>query len=138
MMKNPRIRAAIFLILVFACGVLSGALGVNLWDRARVSANAPVAVNGANVPSTTRKRAVKWFAEELKLGPEQADELARILEQTRASYKEHEREIDEIRHEAHNRIRHILSDAQREKFNQLLAQRKTERQSQRGAQRQGR
>ena len=126
-MKKERIRAVVFVILVFVCGVFSGALAVNLWDHVRVSANAPAVSSGTNIPSTTRKSAVKWFSEELALGSEQAEQLSRILEETRASYKEHEREIDEIRHEAHNRIRHILNDQQREKFNQLLAQRKQQR-----------
>lgn len=128
-MKKERIRAAVFVLLVFACGALSGALGVNLWDRVHVSADAPAASAGPHVPSTTRKRAVKWFAEELQLAPEQTEQLSRILEETRASYKEHEREIDEVRHEAHNRIRHILNDQQREKFNALLAQRKAQREA---------
>jgi Spy/CpxP family protein refolding chaperone len=130
-MKTERKKAALFVALVFVCGALAGALGVNLWDRVRVSADAPAAVTatGERVPPTTRKRAVKWFSEELQLGTEQADQLARILEETRASYKEHEREIDEVRHEAHNRIRHILNDQQREKFNQLLAQRKAQREA---------
>lgn len=127
-MANERRRAAIFVALVFLCGALAGAVGVNLWDRVRVSADAPAAtVTGEEVPSTTRKRALKWFADELQLGPEQTDQLGRILKETRAAYKEHEREIDEIRHEAHNRIRHILSDPQREKFNQLLVQRRAQR-----------
>lgn len=129
-MRNERIRVAMFVSLVFLCGVLAGALGVNLYEHMRVSADAPAAPpSGEQVPSTTRKRAVRWFAEELRLGPEQTDQLARILEETRASYKEHEREIDEVRHQAHNRIRRILNDQQREKFNQLLAQRKAQREA---------
>ena len=128
-MWNQRKKAALFVTLVFGCGVLSGALGVNLWDRVHVSADAPAAVSSGaeRVPSTTRKRAVKWFAEELNLTAEQTDQLGRILEETRSVYKQHEQEIDEARHEAHNRIRHILNDQQREKFNELLAQRKAQR-----------
>jgi Spy/CpxP family protein refolding chaperone len=126
-LKGERIRAALFVMVVFLCGALSGALGVNLWDRTHVSADSRPASANSGMPPTTRKRAVKWFTEELALGPEQSDQLGRILEETRAAYKEHEVEIDEIRHEAHNRIRHILSDQQREKFNQLLAERKAQR-----------
>lgn len=132
-MASEKKRAALFVILVFLCGSLSGAVAVNLWDRVRVSADAGAAapsgvdVQGQRIPSTTRKRAVSWFAEELALGPEQSDQLAKILDETRAAYKDHEREIDEIRHEAHNRIRHILSDQQRTKFSELLAQRKAQR-----------
>ena len=126
-MTNERKQASVFVILVFVCGALSGALAVNHWDRMSVSADSAAVSSGTKIPSTTRKRAVKWFAEELVLGPEQVEQLGRILEETRASYKEHEREIDEVRHEAHNRIRHILSDPQREKFNHLLSQRKQQR-----------
>ena len=127
-LKGERVRATLFVMLVFVCGALAGALSVNLWDRAHVSADSPSpSVVTRDMPSTTRKRAVKWFTEELALGPEQSDQLARILEETRASYKQHEQEIDEIRHEAHNRIRHILNDQQLEKFNALLAQRKAQR-----------
>lgn len=128
LIKGERIRASLFVMLIFVCGALAGALGVNLWDRAHVSADSPTASTVMKeMPPTTRKKAVKWFTEELALGPEQSDQLGRILEETRAAYKQHEQEIDEIRHEAHNRIRHILSDQQREKFNQLLAQRKAQR-----------
>lgn len=132
-MQNERKKAALFVAMVFVCGVLAGAVGVNLWDHVSVSADAPavsgVSSAGPRVPSTTRKRAVRWFAEELKLGPEQTDQLSRILEETRAAYKQHEHEIDEVRHEAHNRIRRMLNDQQRGKFNELLAQRKAQREA---------
>src|SRR5687767_9456053 len=131
-MASERIRAALFVVLVFLCGMLSGAVAVNLWDRIQVSADAgndagDAAHKGQMIPSTTRKRAVSWFAEQLALGTEQSDQLAKILDETRAAYKEHEREIDEIRHEAHNRIRNMLNDQQRARFNDLLSQRKAQR-----------
>jgi len=126
-LRGERVRATLFVMLIFVCGALAGALSVNVWDRTHVSADSTSPSATREMPSTTRKRAVKWFAQELALGPEQSDQLARILEETRASYKQHEQEIDEIRHEAHNRIRHILNDQQRQKFNDLLAQRKAQR-----------
>lgn len=137
-MAADRKRAALFVALVFLCGALSGAVAVNVWDRMNVSADAPQQAgelgpgpSSQTIPATTRKSAVEWFSKELKLGPEQRDQLAKILAETRAAYKDHEREIDEIRYEAHNRIRNILSDPQRATFNDLLARRKAQREQRR-------
>jgi len=129
-----RKRATLFLVLIFLCGLLSGAVGVNLWHRMSVSADAvPASAGGARAPSTppTRKRAVEWFTEQLHLSPEQAQQLSQILEETRGEYHQQELQIESIRQESNTRIRGILTDEQKTRFDELLRTRSERRKNDR-------
>ena len=130
-MLAVRKRATLFLVLIFFCGLLSGAVGANLWRRMSVSADAVPAAPAARdrAPSTppTRKRAVDWFTEQLHLSPEQAQQLSQILEETRGEYHQQELQIESIRQESNTRIRGILTDEQKTRFDNLLKARSERR-----------
>jgi hypothetical protein len=118
-MLGPRIRATIYLILIFLCGALTGSLGTRWMQRTSVSADAPVASRSTQ----DRKGAVKWFTNGLDLNPQQLEQLTKILEETRAAYKDHELEIESVKQHSRVRIREILTDQQKLIFDQLLADR---------------
>ena len=129
-MLPERKRAALFVLLIFLCGGLSGAVGVNLWERLNVSAQSST----RNAASSGPKHPVEWFTERLQLTSEQEEKLRQILDATHYAYKLHEQEIESIRNQGNTRIREILNDEQKVKFDHILAraeQKRRERRSRR-------
>ncbi len=124
-------RARLFLVLIFLCGLLSGAVGANLWRRMSVSADAGLAARSGRDPAPNtppnHKRAVEWFTGQLHLSPEQAQQLSQILEETRGEFHQQELQIDSIRQESNTRIRGILTDEQKTRFDELLRSRSERR-----------
>ena len=118
-MLGVRSRATLYLILIFCCGALSGAVGMRWAQRMNVSADS----TGASQPGQVRRHAVAWFTQQLNLTPEQAEQLNKIVEETRSAYKEHELEIESLRQDGNARIRAILTEEQKPKFDHLLAER---------------
>jgi Spy/CpxP family protein refolding chaperone len=118
-MLGVRSRATLYLVLIFLCGVLSGAVGIRWAQRISVSADSSASAR----TQPPRKGAVVWFTQQLDLKPQQVEQLTKILEETRAAFKEHEMEIESIRQDGNARIRSILTDGQKPKFDQLQAQR---------------
>ena len=112
-----RSRAALYIALIFLCGIVTGALASNVWmnwgpPRSRSArADAP----------RTRQRTVDRVKRKLSLTPEQAQKLDRIVEETRTAYQVHENEIGAIRQQGRDRIREILTDEQKAKYEQIIA-----------------
>ena len=119
-MKLPewfeKTRAPLYILLIFLCGVVSGALASNLWTgwvRDREAAQAD------STPQLSRtQRSVERFTENLSLTPDQAKKLAVILDEMRGQYRDGE---DAIRAEGRNRIREILTDDQRVRYTEIIA-----------------
>ena len=118
-MLGVRSRAALYLVLIFLCGAVSGSLGTRWMQQIDASADSSATARA----SQGRKGAVRWFTEGLDLNPQQLEQLTKILEETRAAYKDHEMEIESIKQHARVRIREILTDRQKMVFDQLLADR---------------
>ena len=118
-MLGVRSRATLYLVLIFFCGVLSGAVATRWAERASVSADSSATAK----TQPQRKGAVVWFTQQLNLSLPQVEKLTKILEETRTAYKQHELEIESLRQDGNARIRAILTDAQKPKFDQLLAER---------------
>ena len=119
-MKLPnwfeRSRAPLYILLIFLCGVVSGALATKLWtgrDR-----QTQVAQADSPPPVSRTQRLLERFTRELKLTPEQVQQLTVILDETRLRYQIKE---DSTRAEGRNRIRQILTDAQRAKYEKIIA-----------------
>ncbi|MBI4479646.1 MAG: hypothetical protein HY651_06450 [Acidobacteria bacterium] len=107
------------MVLIFLCGALSGSLGTRWMQRIDVSADSATTAGTAQ----DRKGAVKWFTKGLDLNPKQLEQLNKILEETRTAYTVYELEIESIKQHARARIREILTEPQKAKFDQLLAER---------------
>jgi hypothetical protein len=109
-------RAPLYILLIFLCGVVSGSLAMKLWtgrDR-----QTQVAQADTTPPVTRTQRLVDRFTRELKLTPEQVRQLTVILDETRLRYQIKE---DSTRAEGRNRIRQILTDDQRAKYEEIIA-----------------
>ncbi len=109
-------RAPLYILLIFLCGLVSGALASNLWTswvRGREVAQA----DSTPRPSRTQ-RLVERFTRDLSLTLDQAQQLTVILDETRQQYRAKE---DSTRAEARNRIRQILTDEQRVKYEEIIA-----------------
>ena len=117
-MFSQRKRAALFLVLVFLCGLLAGAVATNLWvDRGPGT----VRFRMDSPSSSRRQRAVERFARRLNLTSEQTTQLNEILDEVRDAYQEQELVIERLRQEAPARIREILDDEQKAEFDEMLS-----------------
>ena len=109
-------RAPLYILLIFLCGVVAGALSMKLWS----GRDRQTQVAQADTPPTISRtqRLLERFTRELKLTPEQVHELTVILDETRLRYQIKE---DSTRAEGRNRIRQILTDEQRAKYEAIIA-----------------
>ncbi len=109
-------RATLYILLIFLCGMVAGALASNLWMglETRGAARADV--------SYSANRTVEKFTKRFNLTPEQARKLESILDETRKAYQSYEKERDAIRQQGRDRIREILSEEQRAQYEEYLAQ----------------
>ena len=104
-------------------------MATNLWVHLGPRGESVRADASRTAKATPRstQRAVNWFTEQLKLTPEQAKQLYQILDETNVAYREHELQLKTIRREGNNRIRAILDDEQKVRFDQILARRESKR-----------
>jgi Spy/CpxP family protein refolding chaperone len=110
-------RASLYVLLIFLCGVVSGALATNLWTGKPRQTTVAQADNSRG-PFSRPQRLVDRFTKDLNLTPHQANQLAEILDEMRLRYQIKE---DSTRAEGRNRIRQILTDGQREKYEEIIA-----------------
>lgn len=116
-MPPERKRAAIYIVLIFLCGALTGVAATNVWINGwpwGTSASAD------SFPHSTQ-HTVQKFTRELSLTPEQAKQLNQILDETHGMYRALEDQQEAIREKGRTRIREILTEEQRPKYEQLLA-----------------
>jgi hypothetical protein len=117
MMAPDRKRAVFYVALIFLCGALTGTVAGNVWHNW-----APWgAAAQADQPYSTQ-HTVERFTRELSLTPQQARELNQILDETHANYRQLEDQQEIIRQEGRTRIRQILTEGQKPKYEQMLAQ----------------
>lgn len=108
-------RAAIYLLLIFLCGMVGGAVATNLWTRWERDRDSRVAQ--AAPPLSRTQRNVARFTRDLHLTPEQAQQLTVILDETHQQYRSQE---DATREQARNRVREILSDEQKPQYEEIV------------------
>jgi hypothetical protein len=112
-------RAVFYLGFVFLLGAALGAGGLFVAGKRGLIHLHPD-------PRDHRRGVVERLTRELNLSAEQRGRLEVILEETASQYRElHARmrtEREQIRQAGRQRIREILSEAQREKFEEVLRQ----------------
>jgi Spy/CpxP family protein refolding chaperone len=122
MTSGTRIKIWIVFVVVFALGCATGAAIDGVY-RSRAAA-------GAGRTEEDRKRdAEEHFNKmraDLNLSDEQATKIRGVLEETRGEYRQLRNELrprfDEPRLKARARIRELLNDEQRRKFDEITAQ----------------
>lgn len=109
-------RALLYLALVFLLGLALGALGMVWAGR-----------HGWSYADSTRQhrpRGVEWLDRELNLSPEQRQQVEAILDEMGQAYRSIRQrtrpEYDAVRQQGRNKIRALLSDEQRARFEQLV------------------
>lgn len=114
--SNPSI--ALYLLLIFASGVIVGAFGMRLYS--------PVTAKTA-APEDWRKQYMSEIQSRLKLTTTQATELNSILDETKARAHEahalHDSTLSRIKEEQSAKIRNILTEEQRPEFDKFRAER---------------
>jgi Spy/CpxP family protein refolding chaperone len=110
-------KAFLLVLLVFALGIGLGSVGTYVVSTRVHAARPQDAVrNPANH--------MAMFTRDLNLNPDQQKQIQAILTQTRARYAEIHNQADpeyeKARHEGRQRIRQVLTDEQRPKFEDLL------------------
>ena len=117
-------RAVFYLALVFVLGVALGGVGTYLAEEWNV-----VDWHGRN--RDHGRGVVERLSKELSLSPEQRTQLEAILGETGKQYEQiRERtqpEYEQVRQAGRERIRAILTEQQRPKFEELLRQIDAER-----------
>jgi len=112
-------RAALYLLLVFVLGLAIGSLGL-LWAGKHGWVPRGWWGRGSSGPQD----AVAWLDRELKLTPEQRQQLEAILDEMAAGYRGiRERvgpEYEAVRQAGREKIRAILTPEQRARFEELV------------------
>ena len=110
--SNPKVLATVF--LVFLAGALTGALSMRLHDRGRIVTTVFGQANKAEMLDRCKK--------ELDLTPEQAREMASILDDYANYYATLQDQLADVRQSGKSRIMNLLSDQQKQKFDRMLGQ----------------
>lgn len=118
-MRNKQTTAAIFAVLLFACGVAVGVLGDRYYGMKEVHARPSL--------DTLRTRYVAEMKSRLHLTPDQVTKLNTVLDQTRERFKafrdEHRSEFDHINQQQIDAVRGLLTPEQVPEYDKLLAER---------------
>lgn len=116
-MRSNR-RALAYLLLVFVLGVAVGVLG-SLWAERQGWAQTRWSSGHGSRPGT-----IEWLTRELNLTAEQQTQLQAILDETGAGYeaiRERTRpEYERVRQDGRAKIRALLTEEQRAKFEELV------------------
>ncbi|MBI4468859.1 MAG: hypothetical protein HY650_05995 [Acidobacteria bacterium] len=125
-----RNRAFAYVVGVFAVGFAAGALAMNLYLASAESAD-PGRTSGRH---ESKKALLEKLTEELRLAPEQAEQIDLILSETREEYmrlrKETQPRYQDIRGRSRDRIRAVLGPDQLSRFEEMVRQRDEERKKQ--------
>ena len=114
--SNPSI--ALYLLLIFASGMIVGVFGMRLYSPATAKTAAP---------EDWRKQYMNEMQTRLKLTPEQATQLNAIMDETKArahqAHEAHDSALRLIKEEQSAKVRSILTDEQRPEFDKIRVER---------------
>ena len=117
------LQARLLVLAVFVAGVLGGAVVTNVYEKRVQGDERRVEPNDRN-RDRGRDHNHQRFEDYLGLTPEQRDQLSRILEDSRDGYRELRArtrpEYQTIRDASRERIRGILTDEQRERYQEWI------------------
>lgn len=128
---KPSGKVALYMALVFASGAVLGVVGNRTYTAYQAQSNPPKGRKDKNrrppSPEDFRRDYLNFMERRLNLTPEQVAQLGLILDETRAQFEELQRrtvpEQEAIGRNQTERIRAILTEEQREKFEQLRRER---------------
>jgi Spy/CpxP family protein refolding chaperone len=125
-MSRTRLSAAVYLVLVFASGILVGAAGNRLYTTTSASAN-----SAPRTPDEWRKRYLEQMKKRVGVSDDQIAKTSQILDDTRKLFDNvHAKEKqlhDSMYAEQVEEIKAILTPAQQVAFDEWRAERQRER-----------
>jgi hypothetical protein len=131
-MPRTRLSAILYLVLVFASGILVGVASTRLYA---VKASVPAVTAPRNMAELTT-RYVGEMREKIGVNDEQVASVTRILADTKKKYDDLRREErptrDRIQQEQVDSIRALLTDAQKPAYEAWRAERQKAQQNQKG------
>ncbi len=114
-------RNVLYLVLIFACGLLIGATIMDLAEHSWLHA-----IPRSEVDIRQHRRIAREMARRLDLSPQQQAAVDRILRHTVHAYLLIEKQVSPqfaaVRARGRRQIRAILTPAQRTKFDRMVAQ----------------
>lgn len=117
---------ALYLSLVFACGLAVGAFGHWLYANNTVSAKSGK-IQARSTPEEFRRRYVDEMKTRLKLDDQQLSRLNAVLDGTRAKFEamkeRHKPEVKQIQQEQVDQINGFLNDGQRAEYQKMRQER---------------
>jgi|SRR5579863_8860655 hypothetical protein len=122
-MKRSNLTIALYLLLIFASGILVGAFGFRLYSGTPVSAKTSTKVS----PEEWRRQYFSEMQSRLNLTPEQMEKLNVIFDDTFARFRQAHEALDESlkQNKAHHvaAVRAMLTPEQRPEYEKLHAER---------------
>ena len=110
---NSRAYSAVFAGLVFACGLITGLLADHLWEGHSVRA--------VSVSSESRPHVIEMVRQELALTDEQTRKVEAILDDASQQFNTLHTQAHGVRQQSMERIRAILTEQQKPKFEAAVA-----------------
>jgi Spy/CpxP family protein refolding chaperone len=118
--KLSRLTIALYVALIFACGVVLGVFGHSLYAVTTVNSKSPK-------PEELRKKRLAEMQTRMKLSDEQVAKINSIYDETRAKFHEvrerYRPEMDALENAQRDKVRSILSDEQRAEYEKMLKER---------------
>lgn len=122
-MRFSRGAVALYVGLVFACGMVLGAFGDRLYNASVVVAKPPATRN----PEEFRKKIIAEYQSRLKLNDQQVARLNSIMDDTRARVEETRQKMkpayQKIHDEQSEKIRAILTADQQSEYDKMRKER---------------
>ncbi len=126
-MKLSRLTIALYVGLIFFCGVVLGIFGHSLYAVSSVKSV------GNPRPEDVRKKTLAEMQTRMKLSDDQVSKINAIMDETRARFHEvrerYRPEMDALQKDQRDKVRALLSPAQLDEYEKMLKER-DERQKQ--------
>lgn len=121
--RTGRYRAVVYSLVVFIAGGLTGAVLMNLYEHFFRHPAGHV-ITPSSWRSSDREHYIEKLRGDLQLNEVQARELETILDETMRQYYDLHAYSHHIRQEGIERIRAMLDDGQRKRFERLIREKK--------------
>jgi len=114
-----RSRAILYTMVVFCAGAVAGALLMNLREHMWLHPSGHV-VSAGSWDNVDRRHYIEQFKKELNLTETQSQQLEIVLDETMRQYSDLHTFSHHIRDEGLTRIRAMLDETQRKRFDEIV------------------
>ncbi|MCC6858527.1 MAG: hypothetical protein IT158_08200 [Bryobacterales bacterium] len=126
-MRRSSLAAAVYLVLVFASGIVVGAFGYRLYTGSSVNAT-----SRRKGPEEYKRHYLAEMQSRLRLNEDQVARLSAILDETREQYRvfrdTHKSEMQAIQDGQVRRVKELLSPEQQAEYEKMREERHKRRQ----------